>query len=131
MAAPVQTPSVTVNGVTSPQPNDSNGIVNYSSGGFTTDASTAAALTIAVGFVPRKVRVLQLTGSLAGTEYELMDQMAATQTLKTILAGTRTIDPNSAIVINNDSGNNSNGRSFTLSATVMQVSSTFVWEAWA
>lgn len=131
MAAPVQTPNVTVNGVTTPQPNDSNGVVNYSSGGITTDSSTAAALTISVGFVPRRVRVLQLTGTGAGTEFELLDQMAATQALKTILAGTRTIDTTSAIVINTDTNNGANGRSFTLSAGVMVVSSTFVWEAWA
>lgn len=130
MAAPVQTPSVTVNGVTSPQPNDSNGIVNYSSGGITTDASAAAALTIAVGFVPRRVRVVQLTGTGAPIEWEYMDQMAAGQTLKSI-SNLMSVDTASAIVVNGDSGNSSAGRSFTLSATVMAVSSTFVWEAWA
>lgn len=104
----------------SPQPNNSDGVVNYSSGGFTTDSGTAAAFTFNVGFTPRKVRVVNITDM---TQYELLDQLPATDTLKTVTAGTFTLDSGSAIVTVD--------RGFTLSAGVMLASKTFVWEAWA
>lgn len=124
-----QTPSVTVNGVVSPQPNDSNGVINYASGGFSTDTGTAAALTIAVGFTPRKVKLFDLTALI---EYDVYDQMAANNCLVSA-ATTVTLDTTGKLVVNSDTNNGANGRSFTIAATVFTTGTAknFVWEAWA
>lgn len=130
------TPSYTLNGAVVSQPNDSNGVVNYASGGFTTDTGTPVAVTIPVGFKARKVRVINITSSATLTEWEYADQMPATTTVKRVgSTGVTTVDTGSAIVINDDSGNLGNGRSFTLSATLMTttgtIAGTYVWEAFA
>lgn len=108
-----QTPSV--------QPNNSDGVINFSSGGFATDSGTAAAFTINVGFTPRKFRIVNITDLLV---YEQLDQMAAADTLLTTgSTGAITLDTSSLVTIGD--------RTVTLAAGVMVASKTFVWEAWA
>ena len=79
--------------------------VKTAHGAYLDDAATPDAMTITVGFYPRYIRVINLTDRI---EYEWIKGMAATQTLKTVAAGTRTLDTNSEITIGAD------GRSFTL-----------------
>lgn len=70
-------------------------IVNFASGVYTGDGS--GAMNIAVGFTPRYVYVVDVTDV---TTWEWMECFPATNTLKTVAAGTRTIDTGSLIVAN-------------------------------
>jgi len=115
-----QTPSVA--------PNNSAGIVNYSSGGFSTDAGTAVAFSLSIGFKPRKFRLINLTGGGNGPiEYEWLDQMAAANSLTKTPGATNTFtvaQNTSSLITVTDGG-------VTLAAGVMAASSAFVWEAFA
>lgn len=104
--------------------NDSAGMANYASGGLTTDAATAAAYVLNLGFTPRKFRIINITDM---TQYEWRDQMPAADSLKTVTAGTFTLDTTGAITI----GSGLTDRTVTLSAGVMVASKSFVWEAFA
>jgi len=53
------------------------------------------ALNVNLGFNPRYVSIINVTDQIT---YEWYMGMAATQTLKTVAAGTRTLDTTSAIV---------------------------------
>lgn len=117
-----------------PQPNNSDGVTNYSSGGFSTDAGTAAAYTLTLGFTPRKIRVINLTGSGNGPiEYEVLDQMTAGHTITKTPGATNTftVAENTASLITIGTVAAGTERTVTLSATVMATSSSFVWEAFA
>jgi hypothetical protein len=81
------------------------GIVNVVTGSLTGDA---AANTITCGFVPLQVIVINETDA---TKWEKFDPMVAANTIKTVTAGTLTVDTGSAIVINSDG-------TVTLSATL-------------
>lgn len=121
---------MTVTALPSPQPNDSGGVPNYASGQLVTDSSTAAAYVLALGFTPRKFRILDITSSAGLTIYEQVDQMPAANTIKTVGAtGVSTIDTTGLITI----GTNAAGtdRTVTLSATLMAASHVFAWEAFA
>lgn len=73
-----------------------NGISNFASGSFTSD-NTDTVVTI--GFVPRWVKVVNTTDTII---WEKIEGMAAANSIKTVTAGTTTIDTGSAIVINSD-----------------------------
>lgn len=94
------------------------GIVNTISGTITSSGSAAAA-TISLGFVPRKVKVIDITGVII---WEKLADMAASNTIKTVTAGTTTVDTGSAIVINSDG-------TITLSSTLCGTGKTIVWTA--
>jgi hypothetical protein len=81
------------------------GVVNAVSGSLTGDA---AANTINCGFIPLHVIVINETDAI---RWEKIDPMVAANTLKTVTAGTTTVDTGSAIVINTDG-------TVTLSATL-------------
>lgn len=72
------------------------GIVNSQTASWTGDG---AAQTITLGFVPLHVIVINETDVI---RWEKIDPMAAANCLKTIAAGTMTLDATSAIVINSD-----------------------------
>jgi hypothetical protein len=65
------------------------GMVRHTSGAYLDDAGTPAAATLTLGFIPRYVRWLNATDRI---QYEWFDGMAAGTTLKTVAAGTRTLD---------------------------------------
>lgn len=83
----------------------SDGVVNSVTGSLTGDA---AANTITCGFVPTHVIVIDETDAI---RWEKIDPMVAANCLKTVTAGTTTVDTGSAIVINTDG-------TVTLSATL-------------
>lgn len=95
------------------------GICNHAVGQLVTDATTAAAATIAVGFVPRVFRLHNLTDRISQEWYE---GMAANNALQTIAAGTRTLDTANGPSVD------ANGN-VTLPATALIASKTFAWEA--
>jgi len=57
-----------------------------------------AAKTLTIGFKPAYIRVLNFTDRI---EYEKYNTMAAADTLKTVAAGTRTLETGSDIVLTN------------------------------
>lgn len=68
----------------------------------------AAANTVTCGFVPSSVKIVNETDA---TVWEKFDPMVDANTIKTVTAGTTTVDTGSAIVINDDG-------TLTLSATL-------------
>ena len=72
------------------------GIVNSASASWTGDGS---AQTVTLGFVPLYVLMINETDVI---RWEKIDPMAAANCLKTVTAGTTTLDTGSAIVINSD-----------------------------
>jgi hypothetical protein len=93
-------------------------IVNFSSGSFTSD-NTDTIVTI--GFTPRWIKVVNTTDVIV---WEKIEGMAAVNSIKTVTAGTTTIDTGSAIIINTDG-------TFTLEAATVGSSKAISWVALA
>lgn len=85
------------------------GVSNLAMGYFTADGTDTVVTT---GFLPRYIEVLNLTDRISHEWYRGMD---ATNTLKTVAAGTRTLDTTSAIVAK---GASDEQRGFTIPAAV-------------
>jgi hypothetical protein len=94
------------------------GVDNFASGSFTSDNT---ATIVNVGFKPRWVKVVNTTDVIV---WEKIEGMAAANSVKTVTAGTTTIDTGSAIVINTDG-------TFTLSATAVGNAKAISWVAMA
>jgi hypothetical protein len=92
------------------------GVVNLSSGSFTSD-NTATIVTL--GFTPRWIKVVNSTDVIV---WEKLEGMAAANSIKTVTAGTTTIDTGSAILINTDG-------TFTVSATACGNAKALSWVA--
>lgn len=69
-------------------------VVQLASGSYKDDAASPAIATITLAFRPRYIRVVNETTRV---EAEWFDGMVATNTLKTVAAGTRTLDTTSLI----------------------------------
>ena len=80
--------------VTSTQ-NDTNGVVRNSEGKYLDDAGTPAAATITLGFTPTYFCWENATDRI---KYEWYYGMANGTTLKTVAAGTRTLDTGDAAI---------------------------------
>lgn len=93
-------------------------IHNFASGSFTSD-NTAAV--VALGFKPRWVKVVNTTDVIV---WEKIEGMAAANSVKTVTAGTTTIDTGSAILINTDG-------TITISATAAGNAKAISWVACA
>lgn len=91
-------------------------ITEFSSGSFTSDNT---ATTVSLGFKPRWVKVVNTTDVIV---WEKIEGMAATHAVKTVTAGTTTIDTGSAILINSDG-------TITLSATAVGNNKAISWVA--
>lgn len=77
--------------------NLSNGrLVHLASGSFTDDAASPAAYSVDIGFRPRYICFEDVTDRI---KFEWYEGMALTNTIKTVAAGTRTLDTSSAIVV--------------------------------
>lgn len=96
----------------------SGGVVNFSSGSFTSDNT---ATTVTLGFKPRWVKVVNTTDVII---WEKIEGMSSTHSIKTVTAGTTTIDTGSAILINTDG-------TITLSQTAVGSSKAISWVAFA
>jgi len=80
-----------------PAISQSGSVVNFASGIYTGDGS--GAINVAVGFTPRYVKVIDVTDV---TQWEWMECLPATNTLKTTSVPGISIDTNSLIVANVD-----------------------------
>lgn len=96
--------------------NQTAGVCNFASGAFTSD-NTACVVT--VGFKPRYVKVINSTDVIV---WEKIEGMAAANSVKTVTAGTTTIDTGSAVLINADG-------TFTVSATAAGNAKAISWVA--
>lgn len=92
------------------------GIVNSAYGSFTGDG---AASTITLGFNPQHMIVVNETDA---TTWQKIAGMAAANSVKTVTAGTTTVDTGSAILFN---GNGT----VTLSATLGASAKAIAWYA--
>lgn len=109
MTAPVLSPNTQSN---------SFGIVNHANGFVTTDAGTATAQTFTLGFTPRIVRFRNITDRISDEWYEGMDSASS---IHTVAAGTVTLETTNGIAVS--------GNTFTVTATTMVASKSYVWEA--
>lgn len=91
-------------------------ISNLATGAFTSDNT---ATVVNIGFKPRWVKVINTTDVIV---WEKIEGMAAANSVKTVTAGTTTIDTGSAILINNDG-------TFTISATAVGSAKAISWIA--
>jgi len=100
------------------------GIVNHYVARLTTDAATAAAHTLTVGFTPRVVRIHNLTDRISD---EWFEGMADASSLHTIATGVRTLETSAGITVN-DTANSTDGYSVTFPAGIMVASKVFAVE---
>jgi hypothetical protein len=96
------------------------GIVHRASGSFITD-TTAAAVELTLGFTPRYVVWENVTDR---TKYEWFDGAASGTTIKTVAAGTRTLDTSDAAI-------SVDGGTVTISATAAVSAKQCRWIATA
>jgi len=106
-------------GISTSTVSNSGGVVNEAINVFATDAVAAAETTFNFGFRPRKLEFINLTDRLT---HEVFDGMTAGHTLKTIAAGTRTLEVAGGPVINADG-------TVTVPAALMVASKSFVFVA--
>ncbi len=97
----------------------SGGMANYATGYVVTDGGTAADTTFTVGFVPRKVRFVNLTDRITDEWYT---GMAAYSSLHAVAAGTQTLETTNGISVGTDG-------TFTVKAASIPASKTLAWEA--
>ena len=77
------------------------------------DAATPALVTLYPGFKPRKVKVINLTDRI---QYEWFEGMTQGDYLKTVAAGTRTLETDDVVVVEVDDGDRT---SITLAASIV------------
>lgn len=94
------------------------GIANYATGHIVSDSGAAAITTVSLGFAPRVVRFRNVTDRISDEWYE---GMASASSLHTVANGTVTLETTNGIAVSDNT--------FTLTATTMVASKTFVWEA--
>ena len=92
-----------------------NGVVNSYQNYFTTDASAAAATTFTLPFAPTRIKFVNITDRI---QDEWFTGMAAANSLHTVAAGTLTLETTNGITVS--------GNTFTVTATTMVASKTFV-----
>jgi len=94
---------------------NSNGVVNMATGSFT---GAGAAVEVDLGFTPRYIKIIDEDNVIT---WEKLTGLAAANSVKTVTAGTTTVDTGSAITID-DGG-------FSVSATLAASSANIVWVA--
>lgn len=105
---------------------NSESIVNHATGQVVTDAGGAVDTTFSIGFTPRIVRWVNQTSRIT---LEWAEGMAALSAIRTIAAGTRTLDVASGITVLTNLTNPGAGNAFMIKAADIPVSSVFYWEA--
>lgn len=103
---------------------NSESIVNHASGTVVTDSGTAADTTFQLGFTPRVVRWVNLTSRIT---LEWYADMAANSAIRTVAAGTRTLDVSNGVTVT--ASGVVGGNAFLIKATDIPVSCSFAWEA--
>lgn len=91
------------------------GVSNLSVNKFDTDSATAAAVDFSFGYAPRVVKLVNLTDRITHEWYE---GMTSGYSLKTVAAGTRTLETSGCIAVS--------GATITLPAALLVASKSFV-----
>ena len=99
---------------------EGSGIVRHVSGSYLDDAGTPAAATITLGFVPRYFAWHNVTDRIS---WEWFDGAAAGTCLKTVAAGTRTLDTGDAAITANSDG------TVTIAAAAILQNKQYRWVA--
>jgi hypothetical protein len=99
---------------------NANGVSNFAVGKVVTDGGAAAATTFTLGFVPRKVKFVNLTDRITD---EWFEGMTSASSLHAVAGGTLTLETTNGIAVA--------GNTFTVTATTIPASKTFYWEAYA
>jgi len=99
---------------------NSESIVNLATFKLTTDSATAAAYTLSVGFVPRHVKIVNITDVLID---EWHDGMAANTALHQV-GSTGVVTSTTGITVNSPA-NDGTGNSVTFASGVMIASKVF------
>ncbi len=94
------------------------GVANHAVGSIVTNADAATAVTLTLGFTPRKFVLHNLTDRISDEWYE---GMAAASSLHTVATGTRTLEAVNGITVS--------GLNVTMTAVTMVASKTYAWEA--
>lgn len=112
-----------------------NSVSNIAVGKVVTDAGAAAITTFLTGFKPRYIRFVNITDRI---EYEWYDGMTEPGALKTVAAGTRTLEttegptvlgPGTAASAASAIAGGVVGNGFSVPTSVILASKTFAWEA--
>jgi hypothetical protein len=102
---------------------NSMGIVNHAVGSVVTDAGAAADTPFTVGFVPKVIRWHNVTDRIMLEWYNGI----GANSVRTVAAGTRTLDASSFIVVDLTQPNS--GCVFTIKAADIPASKVCFWEA--
>ncbi len=105
---------------------NSGGVVNMAVGTVVTDGGAAADTTFTVGFVPRYIEWVDRTNRITLQWYE---NMASNSAIRTVAAGTRTLDVASGITPGTVALGTAT--SFTIKAADIPASASFSWRAMA
>jgi hypothetical protein len=100
------------------------GIVNRAQGQVVTDAGAAADTTFTCGFIPRYIKFVNATDRIV---LEFYEGMAANSALRTVAAGTVTLDVAAGITLGTTALNTAG--QFTVKAADIPASKTLYWEA--
>lgn len=103
--------------------NQAQGICNFADGDST---GAAAVIDVTLGFTPRHVRVFNETDVIM---WEKFQSQADANCVKTVTAGTTTLDTGSAIVIKGK-GASDTYRGFQMSAALAASGKALRWAAW-
>lgn len=99
---------------------NSESVVNIATFKLTSDAGAAAAYILPLGFVPRRVKIVNITDVLLD---EWMDGMAANTALHTV--GSTGVTTATTGITVNQPANDGSGLSVTFSAGIMLANKTF------
>ena len=97
-----------------------NGVVRKTTGAYLDSAGTPAAATITLGFNPTYFEWLNATDRIG---YEWYDGMAAGTTLKSVAAGTRTLDTSDVAI-------SVSGGVVTIGASAVLQNKQYYWRAY-
>lgn len=101
------------------------GVHNNTTGVAVTTSATATDTTFTLGFVPRYVCWENTTDRI---KFEWYYGMAADSAIKTVAAGTRTLETSDGITVNSPASDGS-GASFTIAKEAILASKSHVWSA--
>lgn len=96
---------------------NANGVLHRAQEIITTSAAAATAITLTYGFVPKRVKLINVTDRISD---EWFEGMAAASSLHIVAAGTGTLEATNGVTVDTDL------RTVTLTAVTMAASKTFV-----
>jgi hypothetical protein len=102
----------------------SGGVVNHSTGVLVNDAGGAVTATVSLGFDPRVFRIHNVTDRIS---YEWYSGMTNPGAVKTVAAGTRTLETTEGPTIGTAAAQTLG--QVSLPTSILLASKTFVWEA--